>query len=141
MMRGWFYVAAALALGCSSCGGNGLYPVSGKVMYKGEPAAGAVVHFRRTGADPMNEHTVMGIVQADGSFALVCGPFGSGAPPGDYDVLIEWKRVTGQSKGRPQHGADKLKGRYADPRRPLVRAVVKAETNVLPPFELTDKRP
>jgi hypothetical protein len=28
----------------------------------------------------MNEHVIMGIVQDDGSFELVCGPLGKGAP-------------------------------------------------------------
>src|ERR1700686_1623157 len=134
-----FCVSAVLALSCASCGNKGnLYPVSGKVTYKGAPAAGATVFFYRQGVDPMNEHMVMGIVQADGAFELVCGSLGKGAPPGEYDVVIEWKQVSGQSKGRPQHGPDKLKGRYADPKRPRLHAVVKAEANQLAPFELTD---
>jgi hypothetical protein len=130
---------AAVALSCASCGNpHNLYPVSGKVTYKGSPAAGAAVFFRRQGADPINEPTIMGLVREDGAFTLVCGGLGNGAPPGDYDVLIEWKHVTGQSKGRPQRGPDQLKGRYADPGRPRLRAVVKAEVNILPPFELAD---
>jgi hypothetical protein len=133
-----FGLTAALALTAVSCSNNNIYPVSGKVTYKGAPAAGAAVFFHRQGSDPMNEHLLMGIVQEDGSFELVCGSLGKGAPPGDYDVQIEWKRVTGQGKGGPQHGPDKLKGRYADPKRPRLRAVVKAEANHLPPFELTD---
>jgi len=128
-----------LALGCVSCGGNNLYPVSGKVTCNGNPAAGAAVFFHRQGGDPMNDHLVMAIVQEDGSFELVCGSLGEGAPPGDYDVLIEWKQVSKpQGKGLPQHAPDKLGGRYADPKRPLLHATVKAGTNCLPPFELTD---
>jgi hypothetical protein len=133
-----FSLAGTLALTCVSCGNNGIYPVSGKVMHKGAPAEGAVVFFYRHGGDLMNDHMIMGIVQKDGSFELVCGSLGKGAPPGEYDVVIEWKQVTGQSRGRPQHGPDKLDGRYADPKRPQLHAVVKAETNRLPPFELTD---
>jgi hypothetical protein len=86
----------------------------------------------------MNENTIMGIVQEDGSFELVCGSLGKGAPPGDYDVLIEWKPANGQNKGRPQHGPDKLKGRYADRKHPLLQATVEATTTNLPQFELTD---
>jgi hypothetical protein len=134
-----FCLAAALALACASCGNsNNLYPVSGKVTYKGSPAARATVFFHRQGGDSMNDHMIMGIVQEDGSFELVCGSLGKGAPPGEYHVLIEWKRVTGQSKGRPQHGPDKLKGRYADPKRTRFHAVLKAERNDLAPFDLTD---
>jgi hypothetical protein len=132
-------LTAVLALACASCGNkNNIYPVSGKVAYKGSPASGATVFFHRQGGDHMNEHMIMGIVQEDGSFELVCGSLGKGAPPGEYDVLIEWKRVTGQSKGRPQHGPDKLKGRYADPKRPRFHAAIKAERNELAAFDLTE---
>jgi len=135
-----FCLTAALALTAVSCGNkNNLYAVSGKVTYQGAPATGAAVFFSRQGGDPMNEHLMMGLVKEDGSFELVCGSLGKGAPPGDYDVVIEWMQVSGQSKGRPQRGPDKLKGRYADPKHPLLHAMVKAEINDLPPFELTDK--
>ncbi len=134
-----FCLPAMLALACASCGNkNNIYPVSGKVSYKGAPATGATVFFRRPGGDAMNEHLIMGIVQEDGCFELVCGSLGKGAYPGEYDVLIVWKRVIGQSKGGPQHGPDKLKGRYADPKHPRLHAVVKTEANELPPFELAD---
>ena len=129
-------------LACTSCtSSNRLYPVSGTVTYKGKPAAGAALFFQRQGRDRMNEQMIMGIVQEDGSFELVCGSLGKGAPPGEYDVLIEWKRIIGQSKGRPQHGPDKLKGRYADRKHPLLHATVEAKATNLPPVALTDAKP
>src|SRR5260221_11510471 len=93
-MKPLFWSAmAAISLTCASCSkSNNLYPVSGTVTYKGEPAAGATVALYRVGADPMNEHAIMGIVQDDGSFTLVCGHFGPGAPPGEYDGLIQWEQ-------------------------------------------------
>jgi hypothetical protein len=134
-----YSLPAVLSLSFVSCGNNdNLYPVAGSVIYRGEPARGAVVHFYRQGADQLNEHVIMGIVQEDGSFELVCGSLGKGAPPGDYDVLIEWKQVTGQSKGRPRHGPDKLKGRYANPQKPLLHATVEKKATELPSFELSD---
>ena len=134
-----FCLTAPLVLVCASCGKNSnIFPVSGKVTWNGVPAAGAVVFFQRPGIDPMNEQTIMGIVRDDGTFELVCGALGTGAPAGDYDVLIEWKRVAGQSKGRPQPGPDKLAGRYADPKNPLLHATVEAKATYLPPFELFD---
>jgi hypothetical protein len=130
---------ALVAFAGASCGNvNNLYPVAGAVAYKGQPAAGAAVVFRRPGGDGMNEHTIMGIVQEDGSFSLVCGSLGQGAPPGEYDVLVEWKKNLKQPKGLAVKGQDRLKGRYADPKHVRLHAVVKAETNQLPPFELTD---
>jgi hypothetical protein len=133
------YLTAALLLACTSCAAKtNIYPVSGKVTYNGVPAEGAVVFLRRQGGDAMNEQMTMGIVQADGSFEIVCGPLGKGAAPGEYDVLIEWKRFAGQNQGRPQHGPDKLKGRYADPQHPRFHVTINAERNELTPFELTD---
>jgi hypothetical protein len=130
-------VTVALALACVSCNKT-IYPVSGKVTYNGSPASGAAVFFFLQGSDSVNEPAIMGIVQEDGSFELVCGSLGKGAPPGDYDVLIEWKQVSGQGQVRPQHGPDKLKGRYADRKRPLLHAKVEARATDLPPFELMD---
>lgn len=140
MRTALFCVATMLALACASCrrGASDIYPVSGGVTYQGSPAAGAAVFFHRKGADEFKEHLVMGIVQNDGSFELVCGPLGKGAPPGEYDVAIEWRTVIGQRSGNPQRGPDKLNGRYADHTRPVLHATVEARDNHLPPFELTD---
>ena len=91
----------------------------------------------------MNDHTIMGIVREDGSFELVSGLPGKGAPPGTYDVLIEWSAhqvpvVGTRARGRRHQAPDVLKGRYADPKRPLLHATVEAKATNLPPFELTD---
>ncbi len=129
---------AILVMACASCSQT-IYPVSGKATYNGFPASGAVVYFHRQGGESIKEPAILGIVQKDGSFELVTGSLGKGAPPGNYDVLIEWKRVSGQ--GRPQHGPDLLQGRYADPKHPLLHAALTAAANNLPPFELTDDVP
>jgi hypothetical protein len=138
MKPAWYVTAAALALASSSCGGKGLYPVKGRVTYQGAPATGAAVFFHRQGGDPRNEHLIMGIVADDGSFEVVCGSLGKGAPQGNYDVLIQWKESRQPGKGPGERAADKLQGRYADPKGPLLQATVEARTNILLPFLLTD---
>jgi hypothetical protein len=139
MKRLPWYALALMAIACASCGkSNHLYPVFGTVTYKGSPAAGAAVFFHRQGGDPMNEHAIMGIVKGDGSFTLVCGSLGNGAPAGEYDVLIAWQQAQNHGKGLAHRGRDRLKGRYADPKRPRLHAVVQAASNHLFPFELTD---
>ena len=51
----WCVLAAAIvAAGCGSPAG--LVPVSGKVLYRGEPAAGAVVYFHRTVGARLREY-------------------------------------------------------------------------------------
>jgi hypothetical protein len=150
--RMWLIVASAI--GAGGCGNPaGLVPVSGKVLYRGEPAAGAVVFFHRqselgTPKDPIPS----GIVEDDGTFSLSTDGLGWGARPGTYTVLVEWRdgkgdgltpvNTTGKTKlvkrSRIRSGADRLKGRYFDIAKPLLRAEVAAESKSLPPFELTD---
>lgn len=129
-----------LAMSSTTCRKNehNLYPVTGKVFYKGAPAAGAAVFFYRQGGDPFHEQTVMGVVRDDGSFELVCGPWGKGAPCGDYEVAIEWKPVIDQHAGNPRRAADRLNGRYADRNHARLHATIEAKSNELLPFDLTD---
>jgi hypothetical protein len=132
-----FCLMALLSLTFASCSNKtNIYPVSGKVTYEGHPAAGATVFFYRQGADPLTDPMIMGIVMQDGSFELSCGSLGKGAPAGDYDVVIEWKQRA-KPNGRQGRMPDKLNGRYADPRHPLLHAKVEAQATQLSPFDLT----
>ncbi len=152
-------VLGLAGLGCGQKAGY--YPVSGKVLYKGQPAAGAVVYFKAAGAS--GGRTPMGVVASDGSFQLVSDD-AKGAPAGQYNVLVEWRddpspasaaatkfssasveragaktaivaTKSGLSRVRP---SDRLKGRYLDSARPLLTANVEPRGNDLPAFELKD---
>jgi hypothetical protein len=148
----WLIVASAMgAGGCSNPAG--LVPVSGKVLYRGEPATGAVVFFHRQ-AEPggASGPIPFGVVEDDGTFSLSTDGLGWGARPGTYTVLVEWRdgkgdgltpvKTNGKTKlvkrSRIRSGPDRLKGRYFDIAKPLLRAEVAAGSNSLPPFELTD---
>jgi hypothetical protein len=152
-------IAASGAIGLGGCGRRaGFYPVSGKVLYKGEPAAGAVVYFHREGPSPGPLSTIpFGIADEDGSFYVSSDGEGDGCPPGKYAVLVEWKsrsetpvaeskpsRAKGKSKAAPvnsrstRNSVDRLKGRYFDISKPLIHADVLAQSNPLAPFELAD---
>jgi hypothetical protein len=147
-------LAAALFAAAAGCGGpTGLVPVSGKVTYHGQPAAGAVVYFHRQGeSGPAGLPVPYGIVDEDGTFSLSTDGLGRGALPGTYSVLVEWRdekgdgvvpvKSTGKVKlvkrSRLRSGPDRLKGRYFDITKPLLKAEVTAGSNGLAPFELTD---
>jgi hypothetical protein len=141
-MRNHLYLTVAIAggiLACAGCGNpNGAYSVSGKVLYKGAPAKGAVVYFHRKNVtDPLQEHTPQGVVQEDGTFTLA-SPIGKGALPGEYVVLIEWKEGAGKLRGRSAAltAPDRLRGRYMKPNNSPFQVEVKAEKNQLPAFEI-----
>jgi hypothetical protein len=130
---------ATLALYCTGCSkSNGLYPVYGKVLYRGQPATRATVYFHRKGStDRVHEEVSMGVVQDDGGFKLV-GPGGEGVFPGEYIVLVEWKEGAGKVRGRNPglNAPDRFKGRYLNMKNPLLHAEIKATKNQLSAFEL-----
>jgi hypothetical protein len=148
------FAAAGLGMAAAGCGNPaGLVPVSGKVLYHGEPAAGAVVYFHRNlKAGEAQLPIPSGVVEDDGSFSLNSDNLGYGALPGTYSVLVEWRDGSGdgtvavKTKGkvklvkrsRVRSGPDRVKGRYFDISKPLLHAEVKPGSNQLPPFELTD---
>jgi hypothetical protein len=163
MFRRWFMVLAALAgsVGAAGCGNPpGYFPVSGKVLYKGEPATGATVYFHPTdGTVNPGMAIPYAIAGQDGGFYLTCDGIGDGCPPGKYAVLVEWrgKPATEVTPAKPaavkgkvkvkdfttnkqmaREGVDRLKGRYFDIAKPLLHAEVMSRTNTLAPFELND---
>src|SRR5262249_11544025 len=101
MIRTRVAVIAMLALSatlasCGPRGGPALYPVTGKVTYKGEPAAGAQVVLApdgppAPGAPGGGGEPPSAIVEEDGRFTVSSGDRGDGAPPGKYKVLITWR--------------------------------------------------
>jgi hypothetical protein len=147
----WCVLASAIVSG--GCGSPaGLVSVSGKVLYHGEPAAGAVVYFHRQ-AEPGAAAGAIpyGIVEDDGTYSLETEGLGRGARPGTYTVLVEWREkgdgvsevksrgnVKLVKRSRVRSGPDRLKGRYFDIAKPLLHTDVAAGSNPLPPFELKD---
>jgi hypothetical protein len=131
-----------------------LYPVHGKVTYKGEPAVGASLSFQPKGVGDLAAVnagiTPTATVGEDGAFSVDSGDYGPGAPVGEYKVLITWrngqapgagKKGRAGSKGKPAISLmtpDRLGGRFSNPARPRVTAEVKPGPNELPPIDLAD---
>src|SRR5262245_35616364 len=72
----------------AGCGGDGIYPVEGKVVLAdGSPATelkGALVTFNL----PEKQTSARGNIQADGTFRLTTNRPDDGALAGEYKVLI-----------------------------------------------------
>jgi hypothetical protein len=118
--------AAVCCLVFAGCGYSaGYYPVSGRVLYKGEPASGAVVYFHQEGRSSANQEgrpsvvatgTIpVGTADSDGNFRLACDGVGDGCPPGKYVVLVEWRGKADSQVVEPKPSPVKGKGKAKTP--------------------------
>lgn len=128
-------LAPALLMACSSEPNTypdrkSTFPVKGKVLVNGQPAAGATVLLYPVNEppEPVDPRPV-GTVQEDGTFQLRTYDEADGAIPGEYRATITWG---GESPDEP----DRLGGRYRDPATSKFQVTVKEGENELPPFQL-----
>ena len=127
--------ACFLPLACSGASGPEVYPVRGEVFFKGEPAAGATVHFHPLAEDQGDP--AFGIVGEDGSFELSTFGANDGAEAGDYVVTINW-RTEEKVDGEEINGPDLLGERYSKRGTSTLRATVAEGENVVPRFDLKE---
>src|SRR5262249_19173929 len=112
----WFLLVPALF--CVSCsgGGSSLFPVEGQVLYKNEPAFGAVVLVHPP-TDDLKALKPSGVAKKDGKFTLMTGQE-KGAPAGEYTVTITWPEEVPVKKKQAMsmeagESRDRLNGAYA----------------------------
>jgi hypothetical protein len=121
------------------CSGETLYPVSGKVLHKGQPLKKAQITLHPKGNTDPNILRPNGETGEDGTFTLTTGR-SSGAKAGEYVVTIVcMEEIPNQKKtistGGPET-QDRLRGAYAveGPNSPTVQ--IKSGTNQLEPIDL-----
>jgi hypothetical protein len=127
-------LAGVLLLGASCSGRKTVYPVSGKVLFEGRPAAGAVVQFHPQDRADTGAVVPLGEVGPDGTFRLTTYAHEDGAPAGRYTVTVSW--------GVPSKGGDGFDrllvlARYLSPATSKLTAEVPAQATELPLFQLT----
>jgi hypothetical protein len=127
--RGLFMVAVLLG----GCGGSGLCPVEGKVLWQdGSPAtelAGSQVMFEHAAANT----SAQGTIQPDATFRMTTNAPNDGVLAGEHRILIV------EVGRRPVEGADgeagttlepgKLDPKFADPSASNLTATIKPGTN------------
>lgn len=128
----------AVSAGVAGCGGSNslpslaVYEVKGKVVLAdGKPLPGGIISFVPKGDLPI---TPSGVIGPDGTFSLVTGGSGEGAPVGDYKIRVEapeLQQVDHRSRRRPL-----LPSKYTDEDSSHIEITVRAESNHLDPIVL-----
>jgi len=128
------FLALFLAIGCGQSGPK-LHPVRGTVLVNKQPAAEALVFMHRKGRTSLEEQVPFGKADKDGSFKVINGNSGEGAPEGDYTLTVYWPDMSKPEDGnggRP----DALNGAYDKVAQSKLNFTVKAGQNTIPTLEL-----
>ncbi|MGQ9506042.1 MAG: carboxypeptidase-like regulatory domain-containing protein [Thermogutta sp.] len=144
----WMMAATLLVVcvagGCGKGSGPKLYPVKGKVSYKGAPVDGANVMFRATDGNASGA----GRTDANGVYQIT-SQWGAGLPEGEYLVGItkfEELPMTEDEEGpynpqladmEPPPPKSLIPTKYASPERSGLKASVSKSGGTFD-FELTD---
>jgi hypothetical protein len=109
-----------------------VYEVKGKVLLPdGKPLGGGWIYFVPKGDLPI---TPSGVIQSDGTFSLVTGGSGEGAPPGDYKIRVEAPQF--QQADRKSRKKPLFPVKYNDEDSSGLVVTVRAESNQLEPIRL-----
>ena len=106
-----------LAAGCSGPEQKVVpHPVSGRVMYDGQPAAGVEVTLIPTDAPmvPLIPRNPRGVTGPDGKFHISTFSDGDGAAEGGYQIVLFWPaaKKTGEDEYLEEMDSDRLLGWY-----------------------------
>ena len=135
-------IASLFALCGLACSGSSqLNPVQGKVLYKNEPLAGALVTLHPKGSADVKADRPVGLTKDDGTFTVMTGQQ-EGAPAGEYMVTIICSRSVNKKAGKvmslgaEEETADILRGMYADVNNSKLSVTITSGPNQLEPFDL-----
>jgi hypothetical protein len=129
---------AGLMLQLASCGRGGharVYPVAGRVLFKGKPAEGAQVTFVSLDDKDPKMPKPGAQVKKNGVFRLSTYLSYDGAPAGRYAVTVIYRSPV-RKVDDENMGPDLLQGRYADAKTTPLKAEIKTGNNELESFDL-----
>jgi hypothetical protein len=135
-MRTGLYAAAVAALALAGCGKTEsrvpVHPVSGKVLVGGKPVAGVMIVLHAADGSQPAPSKPNAKTAADGTFHLSTYDPQDGAPAGEYAVTLFWFKNNPDDDG----SADRFKGKYGNPEKPVQKVTIAAGTNELPVIEV-----
>lgn len=126
----------AVLVGCSQPDGPTRYPVTGQVLYQGQPVAEARVVFHPQAEQEAELPKPQAETDADGRFRLTTLKPGDGALPGLYAITVELRQLRTIGEETVRDGRNLLPARYSDPAKSDLTYEVQPSANELPPLEL-----
>jgi hypothetical protein len=136
-------VVTLALLGLAACGDKRgfpkVYPVKGKILVNGQPAADCQVYLNRTSQDKQGPPIKpQAATNENGEFQITSYNANDGAQEGEYVITVEWRERVGLMKAA--EGVDQLDGAYAtvEKTKALPGFVVKVEGKPVevPPLDL-----
>ena len=110
-------------------------PVAGAVVFDGQPTPGALVVFHPVQGTQSQTPPARGTVRDDGTFDLTTYEANDGAPPGEYKVTIEWRRLINDN-GDVRTGPNVMPERYSRPQTTDLVVRVAEGPNRLSPLQV-----
>jgi hypothetical protein len=111
-------------LAFTGCGGETrvpVFPVSGKVRFKGQVPAGAQIVLHAVNSTDTSGISPSGTVKNDGSFLITAYEPGDGAPAGEYVATIQWFKYLPEAGGA---GPNVLPAKYSSAKASPIRVSV-----------------
>lgn len=111
-----------------------VFPVEGKITFKGEAMPGAFVAFH-----PKSKNQDVPVprasVKPDGSLVVSTYDGGDGAPEGEYVLTVEWYKLV-KNGGDVVAGPNVVPKKFAKPKTSGLVVNVAAGQNTIPPIQL-----
>lgn len=137
-MRSLAALAMLVPVGCQKQSAADRVPVvrvAGAVVFDGKPTPGALVVFHPAQGPQSAMPPARGTVRDDGSFELTTYTANDGAPPGEYKVTIEWRRLI-DDYGDVKVGPNMMPDRYSRPKTTDLVVRVAEGPNRLAPLQV-----
>lgn len=112
-----------------------VFPVSGKVTVSGKAPPGAMIVLHPQDASVPDTVRPSAQVEPDGSFKLTTYDQFDGAPPGTYDVTVQWFKAVKQG-GDVLPGPNLLPQQYGDPKTSKLKVEVASAPTDLKPIDI-----
>lgn len=130
----------ALAGLVAGCGDNKVttYPVSGQVLYNGQPLKGVAIAFHAV--DPKNDigYPPHADTDSEGKFLLAGHLTDDGAPAGEFVVTVAFvPKSADEGSDQVQKLAFQVPAKYQRKETSDIKVTVKPQPNTLEPFQLS----